>query len=1397
MSEMIKGLSIDIGLNTMNLDAGLKDVKANLKAVAAEQKANMSAFDRGEKSIQKYTVQLEGMNKRLEVQRAVTDKASTSYEKMVQQHGEGSKEAQKAAKTYNEEVAQLNNLQRSVDKVTDEMKEFERQQGIAASGWTQFGNKMEGFGTKMKSVGSSMKDVGQNLTLGITAPLIGIGVAASKTAIDFESQMSRVAGISGATASEMKQLEQAALDLGASTSKSASEVALAQEELAAMGFTVQDILGAMPGVISAAEASGADMAQTAEVMAAALNIFNMEATEATRVADILAQTANVSAADINDMQLALKYAGPPASALGVSLEELSASIGIMTNAGLRGENAGTALRAAMLALLNPSEKNSKMMEKMGIQITDNEGNFLGLSKVVENLSKSMEGQTETQKAANLAALVGTEAVSGMLALMSAGPDEIDKMTASLENSAGASAETAAVMRDNMAGAIDEMTGAFETASIEIGNVLAPMIRDAAGIVQDLTQKFIDMSPEAKKTTLVIAGLAAAAGPLLLIGSSIASGIGGIALTISTLTPMIAGAGGLTAAVTGVGGALLTFATGPVGLTIAAIAGLTAGAIGLGKYLSGDALEEVDVFGEGLKGVSADTTEALDSFWGLSDGVSDVLTEMKATGSVMTEEFGSELVSNFEQMNAQLLAKMNEGYEERRQQLVSSFEGVRYLTDQEQQEVLKRMDTNHQLEVEKQQAQMDRINEIKAVALKEKRELTENEEIEIAAIQTQMQEEAITQLSESAAEEAAIRQRLADTAGEITKNQAADLIKRAAEMRDQTVKEAEKQYDEQVALYTYLRDETGELTAEQAARAIDAAKYERDETVKEAGEKYDEIYNETVSSNKELNNLIDKDTGEKLSKWQVYWNNTKTFFVDGYKKIEETTANWGKNIVLSIVSTIGTMKQKWSEMKTNAVNTFEEMKRDAGKKFGELVLGATQIPGKIKDGINGMKHKAVEGVSAMGRAMLTKLESVVNGLIGGVNTVLSKIGMQSAYLQPIKLNVNKYARGTEGHPGGLAIVGDGTGHLRGRELIQTPSGEYALSPDKPTLVNLPKGTSVLSAPETKNLLGDVPKYAKGIGWLKDAASTVWDYATNPSKLIDKMISGLGLKINGLFGGAMSMATGAFKYISKNAVSFLKGMFQKAGDFTGGKFGPPFRLTSRAGWRINPVTGLRAFHFGDDYGAPAGTRIPSQSSGVVTQSGFHRLRGNYVRVKSGPYQMVYQHNTRNLVRRGQSVSKGQTLGTVGSTGRSTGNHLHFEIWKNGRFIPPVSMGFAKGGIVNKPGVYPLAENGHKEIVIPTEPRYRTNAMKLLAIAGKMIGGKDTSTRPHMLNGGTGGVFEQMLAATMDQNQMLMDQNKLLQAILLKDTDVYLDNRKVGSAISEYLGDRHGMTAAMRGV
>ncbi|NRG30694.1 phage tail tape measure protein [Niallia circulans] len=420
-------------------------------------------------------------------------------------------------------------------------------------------NTLSDFGSRTQQLGADIAKGFGSVGLSIGA---GLGYAVKQSA-DFDSAMRKAGAIAGANTAEFDAMKQSAIELGANTSKSASEVAVAMTELAAKGFDANQVIAAMPGVISAAEASGEDLAMTSDTVSSALNIWGLEASEASRVADVLAESANSTAAGIEDMQYAFKYAGAPAAALGVSMEELSAAIGLMTNAGLKGENAGTALRASLLALLNPSEKNSKMMESMGIAVTDAKGNFVGLSGLVDNISKSMEGMTDTQKAANLASLVGTEAVSGFLALMEAGPDKIDEMTASLEGSEGASKKAADQMKAGIGGALEEMSGAIESLVISIGDQLAPAVQTVAVWLSKLLNWFNKM-PEGMKKTLVI--ITAIIGGISLL-------ISGFGLLLGFVGLVSSGLGSLAIALGTTSAAILT--------TIGVVAGIVLGVIALG------------------------------------------------------------------------------------------------------------------------------------------------------------------------------------------------------------------------------------------------------------------------------------------------------------------------------------------------------------------------------------------------------------------------------------------------------------------------------------------------------------------------------------------------------------------------------------------------------------------------------------------------------------------------------------------------------------------------------------------------------------------------------------------------------------------------------------------------
>ncbi|EGP4716763.1 phage tail tape measure protein, partial [Enterococcus faecium] len=422
------------------------------------------------------------------------------------------------------------------------------------------------------AVGKVMQGTGAAMTKYITTPLIGVGVAAAKVGGDFEAQMSRVKAISGATGDKFEQMKQQAIDLGAKTAFSAKESAAGMENLASAGFSAQEIMKAMPGLLDLAAVSGGDVALASENTATALRGFGLEASEAGHVADVFARAAADTNAEVGDMGEALKYVAPVANSMGISLEETAAAIGIMSDAGIKGSQAGTTLRGALSRLARPTKAMQDTMDNLGVSFYDADGKMKPLKTQVELLKKAFEGLTPEQQQNALVTLYGQESLSGMMALIDKGPDSLGKLTKSLKDSDGAADDMARTMQDNMNSysSIEQMFGAFESAAIVIQKILAPSIKKVADAISGLVEKFVSAPESTQRLVVAIGAIAIAIGPVLY----------ALGMLVKAFQTMKVGLG-----VLGNGislfkklGSAIGFLTSPVGLVIAAVALLVVGFI---------------------------------------------------------------------------------------------------------------------------------------------------------------------------------------------------------------------------------------------------------------------------------------------------------------------------------------------------------------------------------------------------------------------------------------------------------------------------------------------------------------------------------------------------------------------------------------------------------------------------------------------------------------------------------------------------------------------------------------------------------------------------------------------------------------------------------------------------
>ena len=337
-----------------------------------------------------------------------------------------------------------------------------------------------GFGI-MAGIGQSAFNALKNTVTGFTGSIINTGAT-------FQAEMSRVQAISGATASEFEKLRKQAIQLGADTSFSSTEVAQGMENLAAAGFATNEIMSAMPGLLNMAAASGENLATSSDIAASTLRGFGLAAEDMSHVADVLAENANRTNSSVSQTGEAMKYIAPLARAAGISFEETAAAIGIMSNAGIQGSQAGTTLRGALSRLSKPTDTMITAMKQLGVSFYDSSGKMKPLSEQIGMLKNAMSGMTDEQRNNYLVTLYGQEALSGMLALINEGEGSLNSLTEAYRKCDGSAEKAAETMLNNFNGAVEEMNGSVESLGISIFYSLSEPLTEAVKSITEFVNK---------------------------------------------------------------------------------------------------------------------------------------------------------------------------------------------------------------------------------------------------------------------------------------------------------------------------------------------------------------------------------------------------------------------------------------------------------------------------------------------------------------------------------------------------------------------------------------------------------------------------------------------------------------------------------------------------------------------------------------------------------------------------------------------------------------------------------------------------------------------------------------------------------------------------------------------
>ena len=535
MANRIKGITVEIGGDTTGLDKALKGVQSTLRTTQTSLR-----------DVNKL-LKLDPSNTELlsQKQRLLKDAIGATKDKL-----ETLKAAQIQAKQ------QLENGTLGQDKydalqreIVETEQELHRLQEEAARTNTTLA-KISEVGGKLENAGNTIAGAGKKM-MGVTTVIGGLGTAAVKTAADFDTSMSKVAAVSGATGKDLEALRDKAREMGAKTKYSASEAAEAMNFMAMAGWKTEDMLSGIDGIMNLAAASGEDLATTSDIVTDALTAFGLTAKDSGHFADILAAASSNANTNVGMMGETFKYCAPIAGALGFSAEDTAEAIGLMANAGIKSSQAGTSLRSIMNNLTGDIKLSGAALGDVTIATTNADGSMRGLSDILADCRGAFSQLSESEKANAAESLVGKNAMSGFLALMNAAPADIAKLAGAIDNCDEASAKMADTMQDNLAGQLTILKSQLQELAIAFGEILMPAIRSIVSHVQAFIDKLNGMDEGTKQAVVKIALLVAAIGPLLIIIGTTISKVGtamkafsSLAQGIMTLSAKVGGMSGL-------------------------------------------------------------------------------------------------------------------------------------------------------------------------------------------------------------------------------------------------------------------------------------------------------------------------------------------------------------------------------------------------------------------------------------------------------------------------------------------------------------------------------------------------------------------------------------------------------------------------------------------------------------------------------------------------------------------------------------------------------------------------------------------------------------------------------------------------------------------------------------
>ena len=485
-----------------------------------------------------------------------------------------------AERGVNSWQTQLNSAQIKLNDLDAELQKNDKYLDEAKESADGCAKSIDEYGREVKESAESTEKQNDALEA-LAAALAAAGVTAGIKAItdalkecvaasaDFEKGMSAVGAIASATGGEMEELAAKAKEIGASTKFTAGEAAEAMEYMALAGWSSKEMLAGVDGVIQLAAASGENLATVSDIVTDALTAFGLKAEDSGHFVDVLAKTAASSNTTVTMLGEAFKYAAPLAGALGYSVEDVAVAMGLMANQGIKGSQAGTAMRTLFTKLTSDITLTGKAFGEVTVYASNADGSMKPLSQTLQDLRVYFDQMTQAEKLQNAETIAGKYAMSGLTALMNTTEDDFQSLTRTIQDCTGAAKDMADVRMDNLAGQVTLMESAADALKIAIGDDLNPALRGLAETGTDVLTWAAEFVEEHEAIVPVIAAVTAG---------------------LTTLSATIVGFGAVKAITPLVTAFNAALAASPAGLVATAVITLTAALVTLDALLPSTASE---------------------------------------------------------------------------------------------------------------------------------------------------------------------------------------------------------------------------------------------------------------------------------------------------------------------------------------------------------------------------------------------------------------------------------------------------------------------------------------------------------------------------------------------------------------------------------------------------------------------------------------------------------------------------------------------------------------------------------------------------------------------------------------------------------------------------------------